>query len=132
MKSRDHGIWTQNHESSHESAGIFVDFLRCRAIFHYYMVCRDGYLSVLESNIILQPWANRGDMTSKLFVRFHRLFLDISGYNRWIWLRICQSRVNICSLVHAKAQLPINSYKKAWAGLRSSHVSENYGNHEIS
>ena len=36
----DRWIWPGNHRSGHESVGIFVDFLRCRAMFHYYMTRR--------------------------------------------------------------------------------------------
>ena len=36
----DSWIWPGNHRSGHESVGIFVDFLRCRAMFHYHMTRR--------------------------------------------------------------------------------------------
>ena len=38
----------------------------------------------------------------------------------------------MCSLIHAKAQLPINLFDKVPGGPRFGHMAENYGNHEFS
>ena len=36
----DRWIWPDTKGSGHESAVIFVDFLRCRAMFDHYMIRR--------------------------------------------------------------------------------------------
>ena len=50
----DRWIWPGNQRSGHESVGIFVDFLRCRAMFHYYMTRRA--VSLKSNTVPRENW----------------------------------------------------------------------------
>ena len=117
IKSRDRGISCEHPGSGFKSGESLVNFPRCRALFQYYIACRDGIIlfrAVSLSNILFQPWANRGDMTSKLFIRLHRLFCDISGSNLWILMSFGQNRDNTLRFHMVKAPAPHKLVQKSF------------------
>ena len=72
-------------------------------------------------------------MTSKLFIRLRRLVGHNFSFTSSFWISFGQFVVDICSLVHAKAQLPNKNHITTFRrGQGAGHVAGNHENHGIS